>query len=80
MSQARTKIDDNCCKGCNICVSICPVDVYAEGVAVSSRGYPVPVIAHPEKCMDARRGSGEKKKCELCVYVCPDQAIRWEHE
>lgn len=80
MSQPRPKIDENYCKGCNICVSICPVKVYAEGSAVSGRGYAVPLIAHPEKCVDARRAPDEKKKCELCIYVCPDQAIRWENE
>lgn len=80
MTRARTKIDEKYCKGCNICVAICPVDVYVEGEALSSRGYIVPVIKNAERCMDAGRGPGEKKKCELCVYVCPDQAIGWENE
>jgi 2-oxoglutarate ferredoxin oxidoreductase subunit delta len=74
------KIDEKYCKGCNICVAICPAKVYTEGKEVSVRGYIVPLISNPQKCVDAERGPGEKKKCELCIYACPDQAIGWEHE
>ena len=80
MKGARPKIDEKYCKGCNICVSICPVGVYAEGSSPSERGYIVPVIKDTEKCVDRERGPNEKKKCELCIYVCPDQAIAWENE
>lgn len=76
----RPRIDENYCKGCSICITICPVGVYAPGEAMSARGYVVPIIAHPEKCVDRKRASAEKKKCEICVYVCPDQAIDWEDE
>ena len=74
------KIDVAYCKGCNICVAICPVDVYANGEAISEQGYVVPTIRKPEACVDRERKPNEKKKCELCIYVCPDQAIMWEDE
>jgi NAD-dependent dihydropyrimidine dehydrogenase PreA subunit len=54
--------------------------VYAEGSTLSARGYVVPVIKDVEKCVDRQRRPGEAKKCELCMYVCPDQAIAWENE
>jgi 2-oxoglutarate ferredoxin oxidoreductase subunit delta len=76
----RPRIDENYCKGCSICIAICPVGVYATGDVVSPRGYVVPIIAHPEKCVDGKRAPAEKKKCEICMYVCPDQAIAWEDE
>ena len=76
----RPRIDEKYCKGCNICIAICPVGVYAPGKTVSERGYSVPLIVHPEKCVDRERGAGEKKKCEMCILVCPDQAIGWDNE
>ncbi|MGD8979767.1 MAG: ferredoxin family protein [candidate division WOR-3 bacterium] len=75
----RPRIDNDYCKGCNICVTMCPVNVYEEGKTASSRGYIVPEVAHPEKCVDRERAI-DKKKCEICMFVCPDQAIGWEDE
>ena len=80
MTSLRPKIDETFCKGCNICIAICPVKVYEEGRTASGRGFVVPTVKNPEKCMDGHRQKGEKKKCEMCVYVCPDQAIGWESE
>ncbi len=74
------KIDEKYCKGCNICIAICPVGVYAPGKDLSARGYSVPVIVHPEECVDRGRVGKEKKKCEMCIYACPDKAIDWEDE
>jgi len=74
------KINEAYCKGCNICVAICPVKVYADGEAISAHGYIVPIIKTPEVCVDSKRNAAEKKKCELCIYVCPDQAIMWEND
>jgi len=76
----QPRIDERFCKGCNICVAICPVGVYSEGENPSSRGYVVPRLEHPEKCVDNKRGPEVKKKCEICIYVCPDQAIIWGNE
>jgi NAD-dependent dihydropyrimidine dehydrogenase PreA subunit len=59
---------------------MCPVKVYAEGHATGARGYIIPVMVYPEKCVDAKRSPGEKRKCELCILACPDQAITWEDE
>ena len=60
-------------------MTMCPVHVYEEGKNASARGYVVPEIVHPEKCVDRERPIS-KKKCEICMFVCPDQAIEWEDE
>lgn len=78
--KVRTKINPEYCKGCNLCVIKCPVDVYVEGDESSPQGYFVPKIVHFEKCLDFKRKPGEKKRCELCLLICPDQAIDWEDE
>lgn len=80
MSNARTKINLDYCKGCNLCVTICPVKVYEEGDTVSPKGYIVPKIIDAEKCIDYKRSPDEEKRCELCILVCPDQAISWGNE
>jgi 2-oxoglutarate ferredoxin oxidoreductase subunit delta len=74
------KIDPKYCKGCELCIIKCPVGVYDPGDKPSAKGYVIPRIARPEKCLDAGRQPGERKRCEMCILVCPDQAIGWEGE
>lgn len=75
----KTVIDPEYCKGCNICVHICPKGVYLKGKKLSDMGYFVPEVAAPEKCLNYNR-SPKKLICELCVLSCPDMAIRWIEE
>jgi len=49
------------CTGCNICVKICPTNVFDEGV----KGEPVPAIARHEDC----------QTCFQCEAYCPVHAI-----
>jgi 2-oxoglutarate ferredoxin oxidoreductase subunit delta len=53
----------NRCKGCGLCVSVCPKDVLELDVAVVNQlGY------HPVRLTDAAACTS----CALCARICPD--------
>jgi len=57
-------IDRDWCKGCGICVALCPKDV----LALDERD--LVEVARPEKCIC----------CQLCELHCPDLAIEVQME
>lgn len=57
-------IDIEKCKGCGLCVEVCPQDVIALGNNVNAKGYFYADIIN-EDCT----------ACENCVMVCPDAVI-----
>lgn len=64
-------INEKLCKGCMICVTICPQKVYSVK-EIAKEGRKMPFPAQADKCIYC-------KKCEL---FCPDFAItlKQEHE
>ena len=58
--RATVAIDIETCKGCALCVPICPPKVLEMSEAVNAKGYPYPLLH------DGCTG------CELCAKVCPD--------
>ena len=58
-------IDGDRCKGCGLCVSICPKKVLEISGAVSAKGYFPVYQARPEDCI----------VCAMCCTMCPDVAI-----
>ena len=58
-------IDDQFCKGCNLCVEVCPRKVFGPGGQRSRAGYSMPKALEPEKC----------SVCFLCEMTCPDLAL-----
>ena len=61
----RHTIDNELCKGCGLCVSVCPKNVLEISDQVNSMGYFPAYQAHPEDCIF----------CALCCIMCPDVAI-----
>ena len=58
-------IDEELCKGCEICIYVCPKGVYKMTDKVNSKGFNVVGAAFPEKCIE----------CRLCEMSCPDLAL-----
>jgi 2-oxoglutarate ferredoxin oxidoreductase subunit delta len=58
-------VNEELCKGCNICVETCPFNVYVRSTKINHKGVCVPERPNANKCT----------KCQLCTLMCPDQVI-----
>jgi len=58
-------IDGEYCKGCNLCLQVCPKKVFSRGEKRSREGYRMPDVSQEGHC------SG----CLLCEMTCPDLAL-----
>jgi len=61
----KVVIDRERCKGCLLCVSVCPQGILSLGDAPNARGY-YPVQADERKMCTA---------CSFCALICPDVAL-----
>lgn len=53
------------CKGCGLCIDVCPKKVLAISPEVNTKGYFPAYQARPEDCV----------YCSTCCIMCPDAAI-----
>ena len=59
------KIDETLCKGCSLCVSVCPSETLSISVMSNIKGY-FPAVQHaPDSCTG----------CNKCATMCPEIAI-----
>ncbi len=58
-------IDKNHCKGCELCVQVCPQKIIAMSKDITVRGYFYAQVHDPSRCIG----------CCICAITCPDVAI-----
>ena len=58
-------VDKDRCKGCGLCVTVCPQNVLEIGTEMNTQGYFPAHQARPEDCVF----------CAICCTMCPDVAI-----
>ena len=59
------QIDRDKCKGCGLCVAVCPKNVLELMKELNAKGYFPAYQARPEDCIH----------CTICCVMCPDVAI-----
>lgn len=63
---ASIKIEETLCKGCGLCVSVCPQKILEiSKTIINKSGYNVVVNINPDKCIG----------CAACAIMCPDCVI-----
>jgi 2-oxoglutarate ferredoxin oxidoreductase subunit delta len=60
------KIDKKICKGCVLCVEVCPHRLIKQEKKINDQGYQYVVLDDPD---------GKCTGCTVCAVVCPDMCI-----
>lgn len=59
-------IDEELCKGCSLCVSVCPKKILElSKTKINAKGY------EPAECIN----QDECIACAMCAMMCPDMVI-----
>lgn len=62
MREIKLELNENRCKGCELCTLACPREVLVMGNHINTLGYRPAVAAMPQKCTG----------CKACALVCPE--------
>ncbi len=62
----RVFIDEERCKGCQLCTLVCPQEIIEQVERFNQQGYKVVEVTSQEECT----------ACAACANICPDFAIR----
>ena len=69
-TKGKIIIDKERCKGCGLCVEVCPGNNIYMGKSLNKKGYPT-------ACFKEQPAERQKEctACTLCALVCPDSTI-----
>lgn len=69
MAKGSVSFQQDICKGCGLCTTVCPVDILAlDKNTINVKGY------HPAGATDVEKCIG----CANCAMICPDLVITVE--
>ena len=67
----KTTINEKVCKGCTLCVTVCPKKiVQIDRARLNEKGYNPAYVTDMDQCI----------ACAMCAMICPDSAITVEKE
>jgi len=67
----RITIDEKYCKGCLICINVCPSGVFVLSDKTAGSGGKLPEVLCLDKCL----------LCRMCERLCPEMCISvWEDQ
>lgn len=68
------KINGELCKGCALCIEVCPKGSIRISKKLNIKGY------HPAEYTEKEKSKNRKcTGCSLCAIICPDIAIEVFH-
>ncbi|MCK5847563.1 MAG: 4Fe-4S binding protein [Caldisericia bacterium] len=62
---AKVVFNEDLCKGCSLCVEVCPVGIIELKSEINKSGF------HPATITDMSKCTG----CTSCALICPDTCI-----
>ena len=65
MAKFLVQIKQEKCKGCELCLTVCPKKLIVIGDQVNNKGYCPAKVQRQEECIG----------CGSCAMICPDCAI-----
>lgn len=65
---AKVTIDTSRCKGCGLCITVCPKGIIALSEEINEKGYNPAKITNQDACI----------ACAFCATMCPDTVITVE--
>ena len=66
---AKVTFNENICKGCQLCLSVCPVKIISMASdRINKKGYHPATVVEMDKCIG----------CTQCALICPDCVITVE--
>lgn len=66
---AKAIVDEKVCKGCGLCISVCPKKLlHLDKERMNDKGYNPAVMTDEAACIG----------CAMCGIICPDSAITVE--
>ncbi len=67
--KGKIKINRERCKGCYLCISVCPKQLITVSETYNHQGY------YPAKSIDDNPEDIKCLGCAMCATMCPDVAI-----
>lgn len=69
MAKGKVTFNEDACKGCELCVKVCPVKIIElNKEKINGKGYSPANVIDQEKCI----------ACGSCAIMCPDSVIKVE--
>ena len=62
---AKVTFTEDRCKGCELCVAVCPVKIIFMADGINRKGFHPATITAMDKCIG----------CTFCAVICPDNVI-----
>lgn len=71
MAKGKVNFDQDRCKGCELCSTVCPVNIVIMDKSVmNKKGYNPAAVKEMDKCVG----------CANCATMCPDSVITVERD